>query len=153
MTQVSRIPGALDALMASWTNGLAPVPVYDGPTLSSSFVDSVYLGYDADPLGERQAATSVTQWAGIGAKKRGETIVIAGSVVCVSGDGLPKDARDRAYTILAAAETLLRADPSLGQTPTPFIAAISGSQLYYEWLETAGLQVRLAFTIDIETRI
>lgn len=149
---LSRIPTVLDALVALLTPGLAPVPVWDGPVPTGDFADALYLGYDADPLGERQAASSTTKWAGVGAKKRDETIVITGAVVAISGDGIAKDARDRAYAVLATAEQLLRNDPSMAQPP-PFVASISNTQLFWEWLEDAGLQARLAFQIDVETRV
>lgn len=149
---LSRVPSTLDALVALFTPGLAPTPVWDGPVPTGDFSDALYLGYDADPLGERQAASSTTKWAGIGAKKRDETITIIGAAVAISGDGIAKDARDRAYAIVAAAEQLLRIDPSMAQPP-PFVASISETQLFWDWLENAGLQARLAFQIDVETRV
>ena len=149
---LSRVPTVLDALVALFTPGLAPVPVWDGPVPSGDFSDALYLGYDADPLGERKASESTTTWAGIGAKKRDEVITIFGAAIAISGDGIPKDARDRAYAILAAAEQLLRNDPSMAQPP-PFVASISNTQLFWDWLENLGLQARLAFQIDVETRV
>lgn len=147
----SRAPASLDALVAALAN--IGYPVWDGPVLSEDFSDGVYVGYDADPLGERRAMSATADWAGIGAKKRHEVIDILCAVVAVNGDGVPKAARDKAYTILGTVENALRADPSLAQTPTPFVASITTHELLWDWLETTGLQARLLFTVHVETRI
>ncbi|MGH3672194.1 MAG: hypothetical protein ACRDSH_16430 [Pseudonocardiaceae bacterium] len=149
----SRAPAAVDALVAAVTAGLPNSPVWDGPVPSGDYRDGVFIGYDGDPLGERESLASTQDWAGIGAKKRTETIDILCAVVAVDGDGVPKKARDAAYALLAAVENVLRADPSLAQTPTPFIAAVTTPRLLWDWLETAGLQARITFTVHIETRI
>jgi hypothetical protein len=148
----SRVPASVDALVAALKAGVS-FPVYDGPELSSEYTDAVFIGFDGDPLGERKSAAASADWAGIGAKRRNEIIDILCAAVAVSGDGIPKDARDRSYAVLGAVETVLRADPSLAQTPTPFVASITAHELLWDWLETAGLQARLTFTVHIETRI
>jgi hypothetical protein len=148
----SRVPASVDALVAVVRGG-ATFSVFDGPELSSEYTDAVFIGFDGDPLGERKSVTATADWAGIGAKKRNETIDILCAAVAVSGDGIPKDARDRVYAIIGVVELLVRADPSLAQTPTPFVASITTHELLWDWLETAGLQARLTFTVHIETRI
>lgn len=149
----SRAPAAVDALVAALTGAALSFPVWDGPVLSGDYSDGAFIGYDGDPLGERRSMSTTADWAGIGARKRNEITDILCAAVAVSGDGIPKDARDRAYAILAAVETVLRTDPSLAQTPTPFVASISTHELMWDWLETAGLQARLTFTVHVETRI
>jgi hypothetical protein len=148
----SRVPASVDALVAALKAAVS-FPVYDGPELSSEYTDAVFIGFDGDPLGERKAVTTTADWAGIGAKRRSEIIDILCAAVAVSGDGIPKDARDRVYVVLGSVETVLRADPSLAQTPPPFVASITTHELLWDWLETAGLQARLTFTVHIETRI
>lgn len=149
----SRAPGALDALVAAVTAGLPNNPVWDGPQPSGDYRDAVYLGYDGDPVGEHRAMRSTAGWAGIGAKKRTEHTDIVCAVVALSGDGVPKAARDAAYALLGAVESVLCADPSLGQVPTPFVASIAEHDLLWDWLEMGGLQARITFTVHIETRI
>lgn len=149
----SRAPAAVDALVAAWVPAFPNNPVYDGPVLTEDFRDALFVGYDGDPSGEHEALASTSKWAGIGAHKRDESIVVVCSAVALSGDGIPKDARDRAYAIYNTAEAVLRSNPSLTQTPTPFVAEIVSTQLLWDWLETSGLQARITFTVHIETRI
>lgn len=149
----SRVPASVDGVVTALAGASLSFPVYDGPVLAGEFTDAVFIGYDGDPLGERRAVSATADWAGIGAKKRNELIDVLCAAVAVSGDGIPKDARNRAYAVLGAVETVLRTDPSLAQTPTPFVASITTHELFWDWLETAGLQARLTFTIHIETRI
>lgn len=149
----SRAPGAVDALVSFLTAALPNSPVWDGPAPSGDYRDAVYIGYDGDVAGERESLTSSAHWAGIGAKRRDETIAVVCAVVAVSGDGRPADARNRAYALLATVENTLRADPSLAQTPTPFVASITEHRMLWDWLEMEGLQARITFTVHIETRI
>lgn len=149
----SRAPAAIDALVALWTPLFPSNPVFDGPTLAEDYRDALFVGYDGDPDGEREAVASTSKWAGIGVKKRDETIVIMCSAVAISGDGIPKDARDRAYALYNTAEAALRANPSVSQSPTPFVAEIVTVQMLWDWLETSGLQARIAFSVHVETRI
>lgn len=147
----SRVPASVDALVAVLRGG-ATFTVFDGPELSSEYTDAVWIGFDGDPLGERKSVSAAAEWAGIGAKRRTEIIDILCAAVAVSGDGVPKDARDRVYAVIGEVELLIRADPSLVQAP-PFVASITTHELLWDWLETAGLQARLTFTVHIETRI
>lgn len=151
----SRAPAAIAALLSALqaSPSLTGVPVFDGPMVSDDYRDAIFVGFDGDHAGERESVLTDQQWAGLGAKKRTETITIICSVVSVSGDGTASDARTRAYNLLADVENVLRADPSMAQTPTPFIAAVTAPKLLYDWLEMVGLQARLVFSVHIETRI
>lgn len=151
----SRAPAAVAALLSTLqaAPALAGVPVFDGPVVTDDYRDALFIGYDGDTHGERESIVTDQQWAGLGAKKRTETITILCAAVAVSGDGTALDARTRAYALMAATENVLRADPSMAQTPTPFIAAVSAPRLLYDWLEMTGLQARLTFSVHIETRI
>lgn len=148
----SRVPATIDALVAGFT--AAGLKTWDGPVLTGDFADSVYVGYDGDPEGDYEAATMDQQWAGLGAKARTETFDIICAVVVLIGDDGPqivKMARDTAYSMLATAETVLRADPSLAQIPM-FVAEIRPMAIYIE-PGPQGDQARLVFHIHVQTRI
>lgn len=151
----SRAPAAVNALLSvlKAAPALAGVPVFDGPVATDDYSDALFIGYDGDTHGERESVITDQQWAGLGAKKRTETITIICSAVAVSGDGTALDARTRVYNLMASVENTLRTDPSMAQTPTPFIAAVTAPRLLYDWLEMTGLQARLTFSVHIETRI
>lgn len=150
----SRAPAAVDQLYALLTAALGTAnPVWDGPPVTGDFRDCVYLGYDGDPSGERRSVTGQQEWAGIGAKKRSETLDIICAAAAISGDGTAKPARDKVYALMGQVETTLRADPSMGQSPTPFVASVHSPELFFEWIEQMGLQARLTFHVLIETRI
>jgi len=120
--------------------------------MTADYRDGIFIGYDGNPVGEQESITITSEWAGLGAKKRTEHFDILCSILAVSGDGKGKDARDRAFNLLAIVETTLRTDPSLAQTPTPFVASVMSPHLLFEWIADLGLQARLTFFIHIETR-
>jgi hypothetical protein len=151
----SRAPAAIDALIAVLTTApaLSTIPVIDGPILPASFTDCLFVGFDGDFYGARRSVHTEQEWAGLGAKRRTETINIPCAVIAIHNDEVAKPARDRAFALLATVETVLRTDPSLGQTPTPFIAAVTVPELWWDWTDGDGVQARLTFTVAIETRI
>jgi hypothetical protein len=145
----TRFFDAVDAIVAALK--AAGLLVWDGPVVTGDFSDSVFVGYDGDPEGNYEAATLTQDWAGLGAKRRDETLDIHCAVVALSGDGDAKSARDRAKTILTTVETTVRADPSLGQPPQ-FTAGLKPVAAFQE-PTTDGLQIRITFTISIKTRV
>lgn len=151
----SRAPAAVDALIAAWTTAptLSTVPVIDGPIIPATFSDCLFVGFDGDFYGPRRSVHTEQEWVGLGAKRRTETINIPCAAVAIHNDEVAKPARDRAFAIFATAETVLRTDPSLGQSPTPFIAAVTVPEMWWDWTDGEGVQARLTFTVTIETRI
>lgn len=123
-----------------------------GPVVSGDPSDTVWVGYDGDPEGEFRAGRRDSEWVGLGAKKRDESTFVTCAITTLAGDGDVTAALTRIDVLFDALEDSLRADPSLGQSPTPFVAAVDDGDLFMD-LTTAGLEPRLVFTVAIKTRI
>jgi hypothetical protein len=151
----SRAPEAVAALVTIATSVAASIPTpvvkaYDGPVATGDPSDAIHVGYDiTDPDGG-QAVDSTQEWAGLGAKKRDETLAIHSSIYLVNGAADVAAARARGYAILAAVEDTLHADPSMG-LPPPTWGGVSAHQLAYPLTE-AGIEVWLKFTVTVRTR-
>lgn len=149
----SRVPATIDKLVELWTAAVADNGnVWDGPRISSDFKPSLFVGYDGDPEGDFKTADPGQEWAGLGARTRDEEFDIPCAAVALIGDDNTKLARDAVYTLLAIAENTLRADPSLAQTPPPYVAEFRAGPIYTEPAET-GYQVRGVFSVHVKTRL
>jgi hypothetical protein len=142
----SRIPAAVDALIASFT--AAGLKVWDGPVVTDDFAPAVFVGYDGNPDGTFEAVTGTQDWAALGAKRRSETFSVICAAVALSGGTATKPGRDAVYALLDIVGTTLRADPSLGLGTPPFVAELKPVALFTEPTSN-GLQCRWVFTIDI----
>lgn len=120
----SRVPAVIDYLVAAFTAAATlgaaadPVTVYDGPALSGATPQLVlWVGLDdPDAEGYTVAAETDSAWAALGAQARNEQITVHCVALAWSGDRIVKTARDQAFGIVGAVETLLRADVMLGGT-------------------------------------
>lgn len=150
----SRVPDLIDALVTALqaSPGLSDVQVVDGPLVTDSAAQEwVFVGYDGDEEGDFVTATAQQEWAGIGAKKKNEDITLTGAVLVQRGSTQVRPCRIRTYEVLAAVESVLRADPSLG-FPTPTVCALTEHAFHQE--QTAdGIQGRIPFTVTCTTRI
>lgn len=157
-TLPSRVPDTVEALYELWSSTAAVTElalVWLGPVLTGEYGDALHVGHDGHPYSEFQAVTQDSDWAGLGTRSRDERFVVHCAVTALIGEAdadAPRVAMRRGKAILAAAETVLRADPSLGQTPPPFTAAIVAVQLFIEPCP-AGTQVRIPFDVGVKTRI
>lgn len=136
--------------MASGSLGNLAKP-YVGPFVTSDPGDALFLGYDGDPNGEFKSVSASSEWAGLGAKARNEVFTVHCAITALAGDPDVLAAVDRVYAIHTAFEAAVRADPDLNQAP-PFTAAVAGGELF-TMAHPAGLQVLLAFGVQVTTRI
>ncbi|MFJ9114479.1 hypothetical protein ACIRJO_02905 [Streptomyces sp. NPDC102394] len=145
----SRVPDLIDNFLAALADaaGLSGVQIVDGPEISdSSAGEMVVVGFDADPEGDYEAASTTQAWAGIGAKKKNEDIQVTCAVLVRKGSTAVKPLRDRVFAIFAEVETVVRADPSLG-LPPPTVCAITDTS--FRTPQTSrGIEGRLAFTLS-----
>lgn len=161
MTTTSRVPAVLDYLVAAFAGSAtlgahptAPVAVYDGPVLTEAPSQlTLWVGMDDPDSAEAPvAADSESQWAALGNLAQDETI----SVHCVaeawSGDTDVRAVRLAAFGIVAAAESLLRADATLGGTLPSGWCRVTGRQLRANNVE-AGAVARVSFRVDCWCRI
>lgn len=153
MTLSSRVPAVLEALTATFTTALgANAVVNDGPLVTDDTLQNVVcVGWDGDDTGDGQAVEWVQQYQGLGAPVKDERIQVTCAVICWDGDDDMAATRTRLYALFALIEAALRADKSLGFA-SPTVVSIVGGRLHQE-ATADGMQVRLPFVIDIETRI
>lgn len=112
----SRVPAAIraihDALVAQLPAGTL---VLVGPGNTSSTANVVLVGVnDPDENGYATAVTGTQSWAQLGGKRRDETFAVHCSAVAWNGDSDTLAAMDAVYALLAACESAIVADPTLG---------------------------------------
>ncbi|PAK25790.1 hypothetical protein CJD44_14260 [Streptomyces sp. alain-838] len=125
----SRVPEVIDRLLAlgGADSALKGVRVSDGPELTEDADLEWFIpGWDADPNGDYQAASTLGGWAGLGSRRE-EQFQVTVAVIAFNGDTDVRAARERAYEIAYAVEAWFVADPSIGLPELE--AAIEASQL------------------------
>jgi hypothetical protein len=152
----SRIPAAVDALVALWkaAPGLAGVSVLDGPpTVDQSDADYLYVGYQ---FGGDAAVEMSQDFASAGARRRDETFDVLCQVDSFTGDTDTSARRGRAFELLAAVEDSLRATAAAPTAPTlggaVLWAHLTQAQLVQRFTDQ-GVQVGVAFRVSCHARI
>ncbi|MEU7032731.1 hypothetical protein ABZ958_03470 [Streptomyces sp. NPDC046237] len=152
----SAAPAAVDALLAILRAdpGLVEVRIVDGPP-SVNFTERhrIYVGWAP---GAEQAVEIQQEWAAAGARRRNE----AGAIYCYietrAGDKDMALRRVRAFEILAAVETALRATDTAPDAPTlngsVLWAETTVGSLFQESSDTESL-AGLNFTVAYRARI
>lgn len=160
MTTTSRVPAVIDYLVTTFTAastlGAAtpPVAVYDGPVVTDAPAQLIlWVGMD-DPDSEEApiSAESESEWGSLGALARNEQITVHCVAEAWSGPDDVRAMRVAAFGIVAAVETLLRADVSLGGTLPSGWCEVTGMQLRQNNV-TQGAVARVAFHINCRARI
>lgn len=148
----SRVPAALDALVALWT-ALEDLTVYDGPVVTGAEpAKRVFVGYDGDPDSDFTAAAGDQDFAGtLGTARRDEAFVIPCCVLVLNGAGDIKQARTDAYAEFGKLSAALRGDVSLG-FPAPSTAQTQNLRLH-QYPTSSGVEARIAFDVAVKTRI
>lgn len=147
---MSRIPEVIDALVAAFRNSpeLSDVEVADGPLVSDgSAPDWLCVGFDGDPEGSFEAAVSEEAYNDLYGT-RGEQVTLPVTVVVSRGDTDVRDARDRAFQILAAVRALFLADPTIAGPQTQ--TAVGSTRLTQVQADN-GIEIRLALSVVCNT--
>lgn len=154
----SRVPDALSALVTLLRNtaGIDAATVYDGPFLSDDTPrTAIYVGYDGNPEGDLQAITGWEQsWVGLGTASKDENFSIQCAVISWSGDTDIALQRGEAFTVFGLIADQLRACATGGSfgLPQPTTVALAGGEVYQEH-GNFGLQIRINFSVSVQTRI
>lgn len=144
----SVVPDAIDALVALWDAALADVEVGDGAPLKGELDDWLAVGYSPTSLEVVEAWTQEPR--GLGQQGREERFDIVCSLASTSGNPSMKERRDRAFALLAAAETSLRAAPTASGT-VRFSEVTSGSLLQAR--EDGKTKVGIEFRVTCQARV
>lgn len=141
----SRVPELIEALVAlGRTDGdLKGVVVTDGPEKSDREAPEwLIVGFDGDPEGDFQAASTVGGWSDL-AGGREEEFQLTLAAIASRGDTDVTKARLRAYEIAGVVEQWLR-DPSLGLRSLE--AGIGATRLVQDQTDD-GVQAVLLLTV------
>ncbi|ARF75683.1 hypothetical protein B7C62_28075 [Kitasatospora albolonga] len=151
----SAVPAAIDALLAILraAPALGGVRVIDGPPgVNFTEKDRIYIGWS--PASE-QAVEIQQRFASAGARLRDEDAAITCYIETRRGDKDMSLRRSRAFEMLAAVETALRATGAAPAAPT-----LNGSVLWAELTAGSLVQVQdngamsgLVFTVAYRARI
>ena len=152
----SIIPALIDALVAAARTALPDRLVHDAFGMTSDPGDFLMVGVD-DPSGPTPATSAdwAQSWAGLGNHARDESGMITCAAYSWNGDGGDagqKAARDAAFATMAAVETFLRADPTLGVITSGWVqmgASLNLSQGPAEY----GVDALLVFQVAFQARI
>jgi hypothetical protein len=149
----SRVRPTIARLVELFTPAVGEVGnVFRGPFVTGDVKPTVWVGYDGDPEGDFKTADPTQEWAGIGNFARDEEFDIPCAATALIGDQEIDLAWDAVDALLAIVENTLRADPSLGQTPTPYTAEYRPGPVHTEPTST-GWQVRAVFAVHVKTRL
>jgi hypothetical protein len=156
----SKVPDVIDYLVTLFTNdvtlGQAPAPntvtVYDGPALAQTFTPlNLYVGMTDPDADEPVSANSEKAWAALGKQSIDETLQIHCCAEAWSGATDMRAIRLAAYGIVAAVETLLRADPTFGGLVL-FCEPAASEELRQDEIEQ-GARAKVLFRIDAKARL
>ena len=145
-------PTLIDALVTAATAALTTTVVTDGKGVMDNPGTYLMVGVDdpdADSLTD--GAESRMTWAGMGNRARdqeGDLWLVAGAV---SGD-TAKAARDAAYVVMAAVETVARNDPTISGVITTGWTYVSSERLQ-QAASKRGFRARVAFQLHYKTRL
>jgi hypothetical protein len=143
---MSVAPAAIDGLMALLRDqpALQGVQILDGPQAKWPGKDFIVIG-----LSPEDPTVSTTRLpAGLSASSTTETADITCMVRSWSGSTAVKLRRDRAYELVAAAQAVVVADPTLGGACSH--AEVTGS-IYAPSQSTGGVIVDVVFVVQART--
>lgn len=144
----SRIPAAIDALVAIFAGALPDVQILDGPPNVNLESDFVAVGWS--PYVDT-AADAQQQFVSLGTQRREEDFTVACYADSYSGDTGASARRARVFQLVGAAETALRADATLGGVLT--LWAEMGDTTLHQEIDDRGLVVGVTFHVHCKTRI
>lgn len=156
----SAVPAVIDYLVTTFTasaalGGATPaVTVYDGPAVTDESSQlELFVGVDdPDAPGAPTAATATQAWVGSGTRVRDEMFDVHLTAVAWSGDTDMRTTRVAAMGIVAAVETVVRADASLGGLVLMVNPGVTGVTLRQNQV-AAGVVASVSFAISCHARI
>lgn len=154
MNAPSSVPGAIDALVTTWTNALSPgVLVLDGPgTRDDAAQRIVFVGVeDPDVDGATQSVTGAQKWATTG-YTRDETFDIHCTALAWNGEGDQKAARDNAFALLQTLVDTLLSDSTFGAPGVLYAPGITSFGLTQNQ-DSQGAEAQLHFAVTFRARI
>jgi len=143
----SSIPAAIDGCITllSASSALAGVHITDGQPTTDVPLDFVAIGY-ADEGGDSITGRQDPQT--LGNMRRSEIYSISCEISSWTGAATMKPVRDRAFYLMAAVETAIRADGTLAGSVA--FADFGGSIAVAQVQTVQGAVVTIKFTIEVK---
>jgi len=142
------IDGLITNLSAS--AALAGVRIFDGVEIDSSFPgDFITVGHDGSDDGEVVVANSVQQFLELGNRRQFEDASVNCQLVSWNGGVDVKSRRNRAFALLSAVDTAIRADVSLGGAC--LYSTLDNYTTFYRQTNV-GVAVYVTFTVTYRAR-
>ena len=149
----SVVPALIDALIAAATAVLPDVTVSDCWPAELNSGDWLLFGVADPDVNRTVGATSSQSYPHVTRPARAETGEVFGVVFCAHGDDDAKGARDAAYAVLGAVETLLRDSVTLN-VPGVWKTNLSpGDYTPARFADYGGAAVTVQFKVEFEARI
>lgn len=149
----SVVPALIDALVSTFTSAITTARVYDGFGSTEDPGDFLMVGVEDPDLEGSAFAADVTQdWTNANTTARSESGDITCAALSWNGNTDQKAARDAVYAVLAAAETALRNNPSVGLANVLWTSFGTNLQLSQNQTTTSALAM-VIFRIHFEARI
>ena len=133
-----------------------PTLVLDGPQTNQQYATQIlWVGVqdpDADPSSAGLAAVGAQEWAAMGNRARYESFGVYCALQAWSGVGDITTARNTAFVMMAAVETLVRTNVNLGGNILFVNPGVTGHALR-QADSSKGSFARLQFTINCKARL
>jgi len=146
------LPQVINGLLTAFQNssGLSGVRIFDGPEIDSSYPgDFIAVGHDGSEDGELAIANVTQTFEQLGNLKQFEDGSIDCWLATWDGGSSLSDRRSRVATLLAAVDTAIRADVSLGGSC--IYSSLSTHQMTYIQANN-GVAISVTFTIEYRAR-
>lgn len=149
-------PALIDALVARCTAALPNAVVVDGWAVTDDPAPLLLsIGLADDDAAQTGAVSASSQTMATAGTPRSRDQ--SGSITCVAlawgGDADRKVARDDAYTLVAAVEDILRADPTLGVGQPGRVVCQIGDESLSQRQHINGADALVIFTVTFTARI
>lgn len=157
----SVVPQLIDALVSNLTTALAgkPVIVTDGYGVTDDPSDFLMVGIEdpTNPASGTSATAQQTYGPSATTRPRNQTGVVWLAAYSWNGNadaGGQKQARDAAYSYVAAVENLLRNNPNLGIAPGGnFVAQMGDVERLLQSQDANGTEAGVIFNVSFFARI
>lgn len=153
----TRVPDAITALLAAFAAAVGSGSVFDGPEITGVVpAVAVCVGYDGDDEGDFEAIRDWEQtWIGMqsGQEVRAERFDIVCCLIAFAGDVDVATRRAQATAVFGQLNAALRNPVNRGLgLPQPSTAEFSAGSMRTPQTDR-GLEVRIPFSVHVETRV
>lgn len=145
----SRVPYVLDALVALYSATVPAVTIFDGPPLQ---IEDTAAGLFVGCTDSSEQVDAHQDWAELGHYSRNEVITVPHLLFLRTGDNDLSATRLALYAYMAAIESALVADVTLGLADGVIRARIASGPLT-QTRTGDGLVLKVEFVVEVQARL